>query len=111
MEAEVVEVGVAPATGVTIDQANEDFLARERPQVDGDTAKVFLLDTGGAREDCAGILAHQLNAGGRMRSAADEEGRPGMGHLEGNRRQRALWLVAVQLVAADPVVALVLTLH
>src|SRR5262249_6785175 len=41
----------------------------------------------------------------------DQKGGPRMCHSEGNRCKRALSLVAMKLVAADPVVSLVLTLH
>src|SRR5205814_885786 len=109
--AEVVEIEMAPVPGMLIDQADENLLVHVRPQVDGDAAEVLFLDAGSARQDFLGVIADQLDTRLRPRAAADEERRPRMRHLERHRGERALRLVAVQLVAADPVLALVVALH
>src|SRR5207249_4819784 len=111
VEAEVVEVDVAPVAAVAIDDADEHLLAGERAQIDGDAAHVFHFGAGGAEEDLAGIFSHQFDAGGEVRPAADEERCPRVSDLEGDGGERALGPITLALVGADPVPALVPAAH
>ena len=55
VEAEIVEIDVAPVAGLLVDQADDDLLAHHRPQVDRDPAQIFLGQAAGAEEDFADI--------------------------------------------------------
>src|SRR5436190_1367504 len=63
MEPEVVEVEVPPVAGVAIDQTDEDLFSLVGLQIDGDAAEVFFGEAAGAREDGAGVLADEFDAG------------------------------------------------
>lgn len=76
MEAEVVEVDVTPAAGISIDQAYEDFFALNRAQVDGNAAHRFRFKAGGSREDRAGVFEDELDARRGAWASADQERGP-----------------------------------
>src|SRR5262249_36756407 len=61
-------------------------------------------------ENLARVVSYQLDARHLVRAAADQERAPRMRHIEWHGSQRSLRLVAAQLKAADPVIALVLAL-
>src|SRR5690349_803573 len=82
-----------------------------RSEIDGDPAQVLFIDAGGAGDDLLGVVPDQLDVGFRTCSAADQERRPRMPYPKCHGRERALRSIAVQLVAADPVIALVLAFH
>src|SRR5205823_4971200 len=82
-----------------------------RLQIDHLAAQVLLILSRGAVEDRTGVLADQLDAGGRVYPAADQERGPRVRHRKRDGGEGALCLVAVDLVAADPVLALVLAPH
>jgi hypothetical protein len=80
-------------------------------EIDDDAAEVLLVETAGAVEDFIAWLVNDFDAGIGVDAAADEEGSPGVGDLEGGGRQLTAGPVVVFLPAADPELALVLAAH
>ena len=110
VEAEVVEVDVAPAARLLVDEAKVDHLSHVSLHVDGDAAHRLLLEAEGAIDDLVGVLVMDLEAGIRAHAAADQERRPRMRDQKRHAGERPLRPVAVLLVAADPVVTLMVAL-
>ncbi len=73
VEAEVVEVDVAPAVAVGIDKPDHDVLAQVGRQVDHDTFQIFVIVAGGLEDDLTGIAADEA----RRRSWDASRPRPG----------------------------------
>ncbi len=111
VEAEVVEIQMAPAGVAVVHQPNEDLFADVGLQIDDHGCHIFDIRAGGA-EDCLLVLfQHQLDAGRFVTSAADQERGVRRGDFERRRGERAARPIRVQLVAAYPKVALVPALH
>ena len=111
VEAEVVEIDMTPVAGAVIDQADEDLLTHQTLQFDDDRSQGFVLVAGDLEEGLAGRGVHQFDAGLGPWTASDQEACPRMGHLEGDRSQRALGVVAHAFESANPEVAFVVGLH
>ena len=110
MEAEVVEVDVAPVARVLIDQPDEDLAILVLRQIDDDPLQVLGLAT--RRPEDHVLAADDLDARFQcVRPAADQEAGPGVRHRERHTRERSGGLVAELLVAADPELALVPAPH
>ena len=104
---EVVVVDVSPVAGVPVDEAHEDLLSHDFPEVDDPPAHGLEVPAGGPDQELLVIGLDDLHAGRLVVSAADQEAGPGMGHAERDRRERTLGRVLVDLVAAGPVLSLV----
>src|SRR5262249_52756034 len=118
VKTEVIEVDMAPVAGVSIDESDVDIAADLPRQIDGDAVHVLHafvrcdLHAGDAGERDVVVLEDDLDAGRLVKSAADEETRPRVSHLERDRRESALRAIAfAAFVGADPIAALVLALH
>ena len=73
VEAEIVEVDVAPAAGALVDDADEDFAALDRLQIDDHRAEVFLVLAGRAVEDAVVVGRDDIDPRLPAAAAADEE--------------------------------------
>ena len=90
MQPEVVEVDVAPAATVGVDEPDHDVFAQVGGQVDHDAFEIFAIVARGAKDDLAGIAADELDAGRRTRAAGDQEACERLGDPERDGGQRSL---------------------
>src|ERR1051326_8670486 len=111
IEAEVIEVNVAPAATFLIDEANEDFFAFDGMEIGDDRAKVFAVVTGGFEDDFLIVGADRFDAGFGRRAASHQKSGERLSNLEGFRSECALRAVAEDFVAADPIIPLMLATH
>src|SRR5258706_12083701 len=96
---------------MVIDNADKNLLADEAFQIDDHRSQILFLKAGGLPEDDVVPRLHQLDARLIIRPAADQKTGIRLGHLEWNRRERALWLITCDLECANPILAAMLALH
>lgn len=109
MKTEVVVVDVSPVTGVFVDHADLDHFAEMVFEIDRVEDHVFdFTAAAGFVEDLAGVGIDDFDPGFGMRSGANAEAGPGVGHFEGSRGESALRLIAQpKFITSDPEVAIV----
>ena len=111
MKAEVVEIHMAPVTGVFVNDADVNFLALQVPQVDCDALQFLGFLAAGAKNQHLRVGPDDLHTSVRVRSAGDQKTSPGMRDLEGDAGEHADRRILDFLVTADPVIALMLAAH
>ena len=111
-ESEIIKIEVSPASRATVDQADEDRLPLVLLQVDHRPPQIFDLGSHGPMDDLLRIGADNLDAGFVGGTPGDQEGPPGMRHLEGDRGEGPGRSIALGiLVRPHPESAGVLALH
>ena len=111
MEPEVVEVDVAPAAAVGIDEPDHDVFAEVGGQVGHDPFQIFAIVARGSKDDLAGVASDELDARRGTRAARDQEARERLGDPERDGGQSSLGRVSAVLECSDPEPALVPALH
>ena len=99
---EVVEVHMPPADGLIVHDADKNLAPLQLAQIHDRARHPLVVHTARRVDRLAIVLRHDLHARPRQRTSADEKAPPRLRRLERHRRERALRLVAQNLVTPDP---------
>src|SRR5262245_52551253 len=100
-----------PRAALLIDQANEDFVIKVVLEIHYDRPEILNFAAGRFKKDLLRISADEFDTCIWPSTTGEKETAPRLCNFERDRRQSALWIIAHEFVAADPILALVIALH